>query len=199
MKEAQKPPGKPLSEREAEIVQLAAQGKSDKEIAAALDISIGTLGTYWARIRAKRGMRWRTEIVAQFVREQIASEPVVGLDGPVLDAIGYSITILDRDGQVLAGNAAYAECLAELGIAGPIEGPLDPYLAFDNETGLAERLRAEGRFSCVVSIMLGGVTVKRSFLRVWPMNGSAGRWVAMWEFLPERAAIEVEAAGGSAE
>lgn len=51
-----------LSNREAQVIQLAAKGLTDEGICAALGIAPGTLGTYWARIRNKSGQMARTEI-----------------------------------------------------------------------------------------------------------------------------------------
>lgn len=53
-----------LSDREREIVFLAATGHTDTSIAHQLGISTATIGTYWNRIRGKVGPYSRTEIVA---------------------------------------------------------------------------------------------------------------------------------------
>jgi two-component system, NarL family, response regulator NreC len=52
-----------LSEREAEVVQLIAQGYSNKEIAARLRLSVKTVETYKMRSMEKLGMRSRVDIV----------------------------------------------------------------------------------------------------------------------------------------
>lgn len=51
--------------REQQVVELAAQGLTDKEIAARLKISRETVMTYWKRIRSRLGGVSRAEIVAQ--------------------------------------------------------------------------------------------------------------------------------------
>lgn len=51
--------------REQQVVELAAQGLTDKEIAARLKISRETVMTYWKRIRCRLGGVSRAEIVAQ--------------------------------------------------------------------------------------------------------------------------------------
>jgi len=51
--------------REQQVVELAAQGLTDKEIASRLKISRETVMTYWKRIRARLGGVSRAEIVAQ--------------------------------------------------------------------------------------------------------------------------------------
>jgi DNA-binding NarL/FixJ family response regulator len=53
-----------LSEREIEVLKLMAQGKSNKEIAAALFISEGTVKS----IFTKMNVRSRTEAVAEATR-----------------------------------------------------------------------------------------------------------------------------------
>jgi DNA-binding NarL/FixJ family response regulator len=52
-----------LSERETEVLRLVAQGYSNKEIAARLDISVKTVETYKARSMDKLGLAGRTDII----------------------------------------------------------------------------------------------------------------------------------------
>lgn len=52
-----------LSEREAEVLRLIAEGYSNKEIAARLDISVKTVETYKARSMEKLGLHSRVDIV----------------------------------------------------------------------------------------------------------------------------------------
>lgn len=52
-----------LSRRESEILALAAQGLTDKAIAARLGISYGTVNTHWSRIRPKLSVGSRSEAV----------------------------------------------------------------------------------------------------------------------------------------
>ena len=55
--------GSELSEREADVVRLIAQGHSNKEIATQLDISVKTVETYKARALEKLGLHSRTDLV----------------------------------------------------------------------------------------------------------------------------------------
>lgn len=55
--------GEDLSPREAEVLRLTAQGFSNKEIAARLDVSVKTVETYKARGAEKLGLRTRADIV----------------------------------------------------------------------------------------------------------------------------------------
>lgn len=52
-----------LSEREAEVIRLIAQGFTNKEISAQLGISVKTVETYKARTMEKLGLRSRVDIV----------------------------------------------------------------------------------------------------------------------------------------
>jgi DNA-binding CsgD family transcriptional regulator len=55
-------PHQALSARELEIMRLLAAGKSLKEIATALSISVKMVGTYHGRLLEKMGMRSDAEI-----------------------------------------------------------------------------------------------------------------------------------------
>jgi DNA-binding NarL/FixJ family response regulator len=57
------PPHEVLSDREREVLIRIAQGYSNKEIAAALALSVKTVETYKARVAEKLGLRSRVEIV----------------------------------------------------------------------------------------------------------------------------------------
>lgn len=56
--------------RQDQILLLAAEGMTDKEIAARLQLSPETVGTYWRRILSKYSAASRTEVVAKVVRLQ---------------------------------------------------------------------------------------------------------------------------------
>ena len=60
-----------LSAREREIVQLLAEGKSSKEVAATLDISVKTAETHRANIMRKLEMHSVSELVRYAVRNQM--------------------------------------------------------------------------------------------------------------------------------
>ena len=59
---------KPLSPREKEVVQLLARGKSNKEISAALNISVKTVETYRAKILLKLQLHSTGDLVMYGVR-----------------------------------------------------------------------------------------------------------------------------------
>jgi DNA-binding NarL/FixJ family response regulator len=57
-------PSRPLSEREIEVVQAIARGRTNQEIAAELFISLSTVKSHLSGIQAKLGLRNRVEIAA---------------------------------------------------------------------------------------------------------------------------------------
>lgn len=57
------PRGEALSEREAEVTRLIAQGYTNKEVAARLDISVKTVETYKTRAMEKLGLGGRVDLV----------------------------------------------------------------------------------------------------------------------------------------
>lgn len=65
-----KPAGQ-LSPREREIVQLLAEGKSNKEVAAALGISVKTVETHRARIMGKLDLHSVSDLVRFAIRNNI--------------------------------------------------------------------------------------------------------------------------------
>ncbi|MBI4454998.1 MAG: response regulator transcription factor [Acidobacteria bacterium] len=60
-----------LTPREREIVQLLAEGKSNKEVAVALNISVKTAETHRANVMNKLGLHSVTELVRYAVRNKI--------------------------------------------------------------------------------------------------------------------------------
>jgi PAS domain S-box-containing protein len=60
-----------LSDREKQLIQLAAEGHTDSSIANQLGISEATVSTYWGRVRIKVGPYSRPELVATILREQL--------------------------------------------------------------------------------------------------------------------------------
>ncbi len=59
-----------LSDREKQLLDLAAKGFIDTAIANQLGISEATVSTYWGRIRIKLGQHSRTELVAIVMRQE---------------------------------------------------------------------------------------------------------------------------------
>jgi DNA-binding NarL/FixJ family response regulator len=63
--------GSRLSPREREIVQMLAEGRSNKEIATALGISVNTVETHRSNVMQKMGFRSITELVRFAVRNKM--------------------------------------------------------------------------------------------------------------------------------
>lgn len=59
-----------LSQREDEVLKLAASGLTDQQIANVLNIRVSTVTTYWVRIRGKVGQLSRAELIALSVRQR---------------------------------------------------------------------------------------------------------------------------------
>lgn len=59
-----------LSPREEEIVELCVQGLTNEAIAHNLGISVGTVNTYWLRIKLKVGGLGRTDTVVRVIKER---------------------------------------------------------------------------------------------------------------------------------
>ncbi len=64
---------RPLSAREREVLQLVAEGKSSKEIAAALQIAVPTVETHRRQIMAKLNLRTIAELTKYAIREGLTS------------------------------------------------------------------------------------------------------------------------------
>ncbi len=59
-----------LSPREDEIVSLAIEGLTNEAIANNLNLSIGTVNTYWQRVKLKVGGLGRTDTVAKIIADR---------------------------------------------------------------------------------------------------------------------------------
>ncbi len=55
------------------MLDLASEGLTDQAIATKLGIGVGTVNTYWTRVREKCGQASRTELVATHIRSQAAA------------------------------------------------------------------------------------------------------------------------------
>jgi len=63
-------PTRELSPRETEIVELCVEGLTNDSIADRLGISVGTVNTYWLRIKLKVGGSGRTDTVVKVIKER---------------------------------------------------------------------------------------------------------------------------------
>jgi DNA-binding CsgD family transcriptional regulator len=86
--EANVPPPAMLSPREQEICRMVAQGHPNKTIAAVLEISSWTVGTYLRRLFAKLNVGSRAAMIAKLMQEGRLSNPAPHIlipTGPTAD------------------------------------------------------------------------------------------------------------------
>ena len=76
-------PDNKLSSRELEIINLAANGLCDKEIAVRLGVHLSTVRTYWERIRFKTASRSRTHAVCLVLFSRVA-KPAATFDASAI-------------------------------------------------------------------------------------------------------------------
>jgi DNA-binding NarL/FixJ family response regulator len=60
-----------LTDREREVLQLLAEGRSNKEVAAVLGVGLSTIETHRANLMQKLGLRNTAEIVLYAVRKRV--------------------------------------------------------------------------------------------------------------------------------
>lgn len=95
-----------LSPRETEIVELAAEGLTNEAIADRLGLSIGTVNTYWLRIKLKTGAYGRTDAVVRIFNRRHEVE----LEEERVDWEGLAAILKKReDLDVLAEKARSLE------------------------------------------------------------------------------------------
>ena len=81
--------GSPLTAREREILQLLAEGKTTKEAATILNLSLKTAETHRARLMRKLDIHNASELVLYAVRNNIVHAPTpIGLSMPLATAAG---------------------------------------------------------------------------------------------------------------
>ncbi len=99
---------KNLSARELSVLELSSKGLTDKQIASDLGVSLGTVHTYWTRIRLKWRGKTRAEIVARFVTEQVERNNsrgcIDGLFRQALESLPQGVIIVDASMNVLHAN-----------------------------------------------------------------------------------------------
>ena len=93
-----------LSPREEEIVALCVEGLTNDAIAHRLDISVGTVNTYWLRIRLKVGGSGRTDTVVRIIKERAEK----ALRDANVERTSLLEMVADREHHVLELRAALA-------------------------------------------------------------------------------------------
>src|SRR5688500_16170551 len=101
---------KALSDREGQIMLLAADGLTDKEIAQRLGISAGSIRTYWDRMRQKLNAKSRGEIIARALREAYTEAATTVREAEqwfrllIENARDYAIFSMDKDNVITTWN-----------------------------------------------------------------------------------------------
>jgi hypothetical protein len=98
--------------RQDQILLLAAEGMTDKEIAARLSLSPETVGTYWRRILSKYSAASRTEVVAKVVRLQAEAtvSEINEINECLKEVADHLLVVLSgRDGEPNPARAAMTE------------------------------------------------------------------------------------------
>lgn len=103
--------GPHLSDRERTVLLLAADGLTDKEIARNLGISLKTVGTYWDRMRHKFSASSRTQVLANFLRIQVAEDQEAGRLDRLFATWEEGVWIVGREGQTHYANERVSEIL----------------------------------------------------------------------------------------
>jgi DNA-binding CsgD family transcriptional regulator len=154
-----------LSDRERQVLAMAAEGLLDKEIAPRLGISLNTLRTYWSRIRSKIGEAPRTALAAVYIAEQIRAQ---NLEGEMVMPYDWEIdldawTILrvsddDPTGVIPPGVVVSLESL--LNISHPDDRPGLEKMLEDAKDGKLDEYTYFARFYTPTGPMLGHAIIK---------------------------------------
>ncbi len=119
------------SPREREVLLLAAEGRSDKEIAERLGVRRGTVVTYWTRLRERNGAVNRTQAVAlemaRIYREAEAErERTAGIFRAMVESLeDFAVFLLDGDRTIASWNPGVGKILgydeaAWIGLSGDV-------------------------------------------------------------------------------
>src|SRR5205814_8718273 len=74
--------------RQSQILELAAQGQSDKEVAVALGISVHTVRSHLQRLYRTHGLTNRAEAVASWASQETPAVPPVATDDGFEERLG---------------------------------------------------------------------------------------------------------------
>lgn len=144
-----------FSRQEEKVLLLAIAGSNDNEIAVQMGVGLGTVRTFWKRIRSKSGNRTRDEILDTFRNQQ----PEVGLDGHEnlrllaeisrrerLESILKSIIELVPDGVLAADESGLciAANSAAMGLLGRPESEIEGQRVSDLVADRTHELSAQG-------------------------------------------------------
>jgi len=95
---------KSLSPREEQIVDLCVQGMTNEAIAQELGLSVGTVNTYWLRIKLKVGGSGRTDTVVRIIKDRAEQS----LREANVERQGLANLVAERERGVIELRAALA-------------------------------------------------------------------------------------------
>ncbi len=93
-----------LSPREEEIVELCVEGLTNEAIALRLGLSVGTVNTYWVRIKLKVGGSGRTDTVVKVIKDRAEK----ALRDANVERKGLADIVAEKERSVLELRAALA-------------------------------------------------------------------------------------------
>lgn len=93
-----------LSPREEQIVELCVEGLTNDAIALKLGLSVGTVNTYWLRIKLKVGGSGRTDTVVRIIKDRAEK----ALRDANVERTGLAEIVAERERSVLDLRAALA-------------------------------------------------------------------------------------------
>jgi DNA-binding CsgD family transcriptional regulator len=160
------------SARQVQILELVAQGQSDKEIAVALGISVHTVRSHMQRLYRTHGLTNRAEAVAMFASQETAAVPMAPPDPDFEDRLAAAAQV--SAAAHLAIQTADAQTQVELvnheretsGLA-PVEW--NPLLA-DVATVSARQMAEQGYLSTVIGSLHGpdDLEIRAENVGYWP-------------------------------
>ncbi len=120
-----------LTPKENEILLLAAEGKTDKEIAQRLGVTRGTIATHWTRMRERTGAVNRAQVIAldlaRIYRESEAERARTSqlYQSLIENLEDFAIFLMDSDRKILSWNPGVGKILGYereqwIGLAGDI-------------------------------------------------------------------------------
>src|SRR5947207_13962732 len=115
--------------RQSQILELAAQGQSDKEVAVALGISVHTVRSHLQRLYRTHGLTNRAEAVASWASQETPAVPPVATDdgfeerlaaaaeigasaqfpGPAVDALAPPVLVYHEGEEGGLGDLAWEQ------------------------------------------------------------------------------------------
>jgi DNA-binding CsgD family transcriptional regulator len=103
------PPIKIKSQRQMQIVRLASTGLTDKEIALQTGLAVGTLRTYWDRLRTRFGCKNRAELIATILSQEATEHSA----NTLLNALPLFIWKAGAEGSIQFRNSWFLKCSGE--------------------------------------------------------------------------------------